>query len=236
VFAIFRPIVALITGLIGGSAVDIFGQKSNKKVQRAEKCHDECCCSHNKKMSSKLAAGMKYAFINLPRDIGRPMLAGLIAAALISTLVPDDFFVEKLGTGILAMVVMMFLGMPVYVCATASVPVAAAMMAKGLTPGAAMVFLMTGPATNAASLVTIWKSLGGRTAIIYMLTVAGCALLAGITLDYIFTGFNPKEMVGHHHDMMLPSIVRYLFAGVLLVLLGYAALTTKQESHVTDKL
>ncbi|MBN2589702.1 MAG: SO_0444 family Cu/Zn efflux transporter [Sedimentisphaerales bacterium] len=235
VFAIFRPVVALITGVIGGSLVDVFGEKSNEKVQEPEKCHDACCCSHNKKMSSKLAAGMKFAFINLPRDIGRPMLAGLVVAALISALVPKDFFVEILGTGIFAMVVMMFLGIPMYVCATASVPIAAALMMKGLTPGAAMVFLMTGPATNAASLATIWKSLGSRTAIIYMLTVAGCALLAGITLDYLYAGFNSMDMTNHHHGMiMLPNIVRNFFAVVLLAILGYAALTKKKKAHAAD--
>jgi len=231
VFAIFRPVVALVTGLVGGSLVDIFGDNSNEKAKEPEKCHDACCCGHNKKMSGKLAAGMKFAFINLPRDIGRPMLAGLVIAALISAFIPDDFFVGILGTGIFSMVVMMFLGIPVYVCATASVPVAAALMMKGLTPGAAMVFLMTGPATNAASLVTIWKSLGGRTAIIYMLTVAGCALLSGITLNYIYTGF-AGDMTSHHeHGAMLPHFINNISAVVLLGLLGYAAITKKKESH-----
>ena len=234
VFAIFRPAVALVTGLIGGSLVDVFGDKSNVQTPEPEKCHEACCCAHNKKMSGKLAAAMRFAFINLPRDIGRPMLVGLFVAALISAFVPKDFFVEKLGTGIFAMVVMMFLGIPVYVCATASVPVAAALMMKGLTPGAAMVFLMTGPATNAASLATIWKSLGGRTAIIYMLTVAGCALLSGITLDYIFTGLNIDE-TAQHNMIMLPDFVRYIFAIVLLGVLGYAAFTKKKKSHDSEE-
>ena len=231
VFAIFRPVVALITGVIGGSLVDVFGDKSNEKVQEPEKCHDECCCSHNKKMSGKLAAGMKFAFINLPRDISRPMLAGLVVAAFISAFVPKDFFVEILGTGIFAMVVMMFLGIPMYVCATASVPIAAALMMKGLTPGAAMVFLMTGPATNAASLATIWKSLGSRTAIIYMLTVAGCALLAGITLDYIYAGFNSMDMATHHNGMNYVAEYRKEFlCGCFTGYIGIRRFNEKEKS------
>jgi uncharacterized protein len=231
VFAIFRPVVALITGVVGGLFVDLFDNNSIEKEQPAEKCTDECCCSHHKKITGKLISGMKLAFITLPRDIGKPMLAGLVIASFISIIVPDDFFVEKLGTGIFAMIVMMLLGIPVYVCATASVPVAAALILKGLTPGAAMVFLMTGPATNAASFVTIWKSLGGKTAIIYLITVAGCALLSGIVLDYIITGFSLNNINGHHHGMMLPDIIKYSSAVVLLALLGYGILRKKKNSH-----
>ena len=122
------------------------------------------------------------------------MLVGLVIAAFISVLVPDDFFAEKLGTGIFAMLVMMALGIPMYVCATASVPIAAALILKGLTPGAALVFLMTGPATNAATFVTIWKILGRATAIIYLATIAGCSLLSGILLDYIVAGVKSEAV------------------------------------------
>jgi len=150
------------------------------------------------------------------------ILVGLIVAAIISAVVPDGFFAEKLGLGILPMVVMMFLGIPVYVCATASVPVAAAMMLKGLTPGAALVFLMTGPATNAAAFVTIWKALGRRTAITYLITVAGCALTAGILLDYLIgrEDFNVVSKTGQ----MLPGYVKNISAVVLLAVLGFAEL------------
>ena len=154
-------------------------------------------------------------------------LALLVVAAVISAVVPDDFFAEKLGTGIFAMVVMMFLGIPVYVCATASVPVAAALIMKGITPGAALVFLMTGPATNAASFVTIWKSLSKTTALIYLVTVAGCALSGGILLDYIAAGVDFQ--IATRPGWMLPSAIRYTSAAVLLGLLLFAILSRKQR-------
>ena len=156
------------------------------------------------------------------------MLVGLITAAVISALVPDGHFAEHLGTGIFAMVVMMFLGIPVYVCATASVPVAAALILKGLTPGAAIVFLMTGPATNAASFVTIWKTLGYRTAIAYLLTVAGCALLGGILLDFIASGdFN----VVSRPAWMLPSAIKYVSAVVLLAVLAFSIFRRTEQAE-----
>lgn len=157
------------------------------------------------------------------------MLAGLVIAAFISVFVPDDFFAEKLGTGISAMLVMMALGIPMYVCATASVPIAAALILKGLTPGAALVFLMTGPATNAASFVTIWKVLGRATAITYLATIAGCSLLSGILLDYIVAGVIP-EAVAHHHGWMLPPLVKNISAVVLLLVLVFALLTKKEKA------
>jgi len=119
------------------------------------------------------------------------------------------------------------LGIPVYVCATASVPVAAALILKGLTPGAAIVFLMTGPATNAASFVTIWKTLGSRTAIIYLLTVAGSALLSGILLDYIAAGVDFEATA--HSAVMLPPAIKYVSAIVLITILAAGAISKKKE-------
>ncbi|MCK4753467.1 MAG: SO_0444 family Cu/Zn efflux transporter, partial [Planctomycetes bacterium] len=187
IFAIFRPLAAFVTGIVGGGLVNIFGETVKEQEQQPMKCTDECCGGDESK-SKRIANGLKFGFVTLPRDIGKAMLVGLIVAAFMSALIPDDFFATYLGTGIFAMVVMMFLGIPVYVCATASIPVAAALILKGLTPGAALVFLMTGPATNAASFVTIWKTLGIRTAVTYILAVAGCALLGGIILDYLVSG------------------------------------------------
>ena len=227
VFAVFRPLAAFITGIIGGTFVDAFELKNKHDTQPPQKCNDECCDTTT--THSRITKGMKYGFVTLPRDIGKAMLVGLVIAAVISALVPDGYFADKLGTGIFAMVVMMFLGIPVYVCATASVPVAAVLILKGLSPGAALVFLMTGPATNAASFVTIWKALGKVTAITYLATVAGCALLTGILLDYITTGFN-IEITTHHH-WMLPPIVKYISAVVLLAVLTLAILTKKKQTH-----
>jgi hypothetical protein len=223
VFAIFRPVVAFVTGIFGGALVDLFSQSANNPTP--PECHDECCSGEDK---SRAVRALKYGFVTLPRDIGKAMLIGLVIAAIISALVPDGFFAEKLGTGILPMVVMMFLGIPVYVCATASVPVAAALILKGITPGAALVFLMTGPATNAASFVTIWKTLGPRTAITYILTVAGCAILSGIFLDYMAFGFDFQ--IATRPGWMLPPAIKYASAVVLLAVLAFAIFSEKRHT------
>jgi len=225
VFAIFRPLAALVTGLFGGCLVDVFG-KHGERAEAPAPCSDECC--NEKGVKGRLRNGAKYAFVTLPRDIGKAMLVGLLIAALISVVVPDGFFAEKLGRGIGAKLLMMVLGIPLYICATASVPVAAALMVKGLTPGAALVLLMTGPATNAAGLVTIWRALGRRTALPYLLAVAGCALGAGMLLDFLAFDVNLPVVSAHHHEV-LPAVVKHISAVVLLLLLGYGIVRPKRS-------
>jgi uncharacterized membrane protein YraQ (UPF0718 family) len=227
VFAIFRPLMALVTGLVGGGLVNVFGREEQRQPQEppAPEPAGECCCCHKPK--HRLLNAMRYGFITLPRDIGKPLLVGLAVAALISAFVPGDFFVGRLGTGLPAMLLMMAIGIPLYVCASASVPVAAALILKGLSPGAALVFLMTGPATNAAGLVTIWKTLGRRTALLYLLAVAGCALAGGLLLDSLISSVNIGHMSHVHH--MGPGLFGHISAVLLLVLLGYAFLSSNRR-------
>jgi uncharacterized membrane protein YraQ (UPF0718 family) len=267
VFAVFRPLAALVTGLVGGILVNLFGQEpgdgrrttengglrmadggqrtengaalnpqsaimsppalTGGRNPQSEAASEHCCCHHAVSPGRKLLNGLKYGFVSLPRDIGKPLLLGLVVAALISTVVPDDFFAARLGRGLPAMLVMMLIGIPMYVCASASVPVAAALILKGLSPGAALVFLITGPGSNAAGLATIWKTLGRRTAILYLLTVAGCALASGVVLDAIIQSIDIGVASHMHH--MGPSIVQHLSAVVLSAVLGYAFLTGRRR-------
>jgi uncharacterized protein len=225
VFAIFRPVAAFVTGIVGGVMVNLFGDSKENNLQQNQTCEDECCRAGHK--SNPLVRMFKYGFITLPRDIGRAMLIGLVVAAFISALVPGGFFADKLGTGIFPMFVMMLFGIPMYVCATASVPIAAALMMKGLSPGAALVFLMTGPATNAASFVLIWKMMGRTTALTYLAAVAGCALLSGILLDYIISGVALSHTM--HHGWMMPRNIEYISAVVLFIVLMFAIIHKPKE-------
>ena len=225
VYAIFRPLAALITGLIGGGLVHIVDPQLGE--QSSPECDDACCAG--KKRKPRIVRVLRHGFITLPGDIGKAMLVGLVIAAIISAVVPEDFFAPLLGGGILAMVVMMALGIPVYVCATASVPVAVALLAKGVSPGAVMVFLMTGPATNAAALATIWANLGRRTAITYIATVAACSIAAGLLLDRIVQGIGGD--ITFKPSWMLPPVVKYVSAAVLLAVLTFAIVGKKETSQ-----
>lgn len=231
IFAIFRPLAAFVTGLLGGTVVNIVEKHQPPAAQKkAVECTDSCCT--NAKKQNWLIRSMKHGFVTLPADIGKAMLVGLIIAAVISAAVPNDFFAGTsavAGGGIVAMLVMMVVGIPIYICSTASVPIAVALIAKGLNPGAAFVFLMTGPATNAATLVTLASQLGKRTAIIFLLTVIVSSLAGGLILDWIFAG--DISQITHAHGDILAGWFKSLCAVALLAVLGYGIIQKMRNTE-----
>ncbi len=210
----------LLTGILGGIAVNVTTR--DEQCQHPETGSDPADEPTTEALHSKIRSIFSYGFDTLPRDIGRALLLGLFIAALISSLIPKDYFSTLVPPGILQMLVLMLAGIPVYVCATASIPLAYALIVAGVSPGAAFAFLMTGPATNAATIVTIWKVMGKRTTIIYLGTMVVGALVGGLVLDQVLTG---QQVLGAHEmGWMLPPIVKHLAAVVLLGVLFSAVL------------
>jgi len=227
VFAIFKPAAALVSGMVGGVAVDALEPHGEADDQEIEDCQD-ACCSEDQAGRSKLSRAMRYGFIELPRDIGVALIIGILVAGAIAIFVPEQFFVG-VRQGTVAILVMMALGIPVYVCSTASVPIAAALMMRGVSPGAALAFLMTGPATNAAGIATVWRIMGRRTALIYLGAVAATAFASGLLLDALW---NPEAAeVAHAGHAFLPPPVKWASGIVLLVVLSYAILRRGPEEH-----
>jgi uncharacterized membrane protein YraQ (UPF0718 family) len=185
VIAIFRPVVAFFTGLIGGWLTDMF-DRDDAEEHGAVGTHGEAACCEPKAKGNWLVRAMHHAFVTLPHDIGVPLVMGLMVSALISALVPPHFFSGRLGHGFGAMLIMMLASIPFYGCALASVPIAAAFIMNGVSPGAALVFMICGPATNAETIAVIWKVLGKRTTIVYLATTIVTALIAGDALDRLF--------------------------------------------------
>ncbi|TIH15286.1 permease [Marinifilum sp. JC120] len=151
-----------------------------------------CGCGHSHNddrpdsFSGKLSFGMKYSFGNLLQDIGLWFIGGVILAGVFGALIPDGFIEKNLGDGFLPLLIMLAAAIPLYVCATASTPIAAALALKGLSPGAALVFLLAGPATNAASFTVVAKLLGKRSAFIYLGSIIGCSLVLGMFANWLY--------------------------------------------------
>lgn len=203
-FAVFRPVAALLTGLLGGSLVQgldpdphQFSVNGKSQAQAAE-------FSRPQGVDAKLKAALDYGFVTLPGDIGRALLIGLLIAGVLGAVVPPDFLSGWLGSGALSIALMMIVGIPIYVCATASVPLAASFIFMGASPGAALAFLIAGPATNAATVTTVARVLGRRTMVIYLMTVAISAFGGGVLLDWLMP--HAAEAIplfaaqGHHHE------------------------------------
>lgn len=181
VFALFRPAVAFASGVVGGLLVSraVAETPPAGDAGTGEEAPEE--------RGSPLARALRHAFVTLPADLSRSLVAGILIAGAIGALLPPDALAGRLGQGILPMLAMMALGIPLYVCATGSVPIAAALVARGLSPGAALVFLVTGPATNAAAIAIVHRTMGRATAAIYVATVAATGLASGLLLDTLFT-------------------------------------------------
>lgn len=170
-----------------------------------------------------LLDGLRYGLVTLPSDIGRALLIGVVLAGAIGAFAPPDLFADLPGGTLVQMLFMMAVGIPLYVCATASVPVAAALMMKGISPGAALVFLISGPATNAAAISTIWKIMGRRTAVIYLAVVAVFALLSGLAADLLMGEMTVHAGHMHQHDAglgILEIVSGIALIGIMAVAIG----------------
>jgi uncharacterized membrane protein YraQ (UPF0718 family)/copper chaperone CopZ len=230
VFALFRPIAAFFTGLLGGGLVQLFGGQNGEEESADGKNHAcaEPCCA-DKESRNIVWRSMHYGFVTLPRDIGGALLFGVLVAGAITAVVPADNQLQPyLGGGIVSILIMMAIGVPLYVCASASVPIAAGLIHLGASPGAALAFLISGPATNAATIATTWKLMGRRTALLYLLTVVISAVGCGLLLDGLFSLVQiavPHLDSGiHHHDMGEGGWLSAFWAIVLLAVIAFSYL------------
>lgn len=238
VFAIFRPIAALLTGFIGGGLVQLFGNP-NASGTAAESplpaCTDACCAG--KHGQGVLLRALRYGLVALPRDIGLALLVGILIAGAMAALVPQDQLKAYVGGGVLSILLLMAAGVPVYVCATASVPIAAGFMHMGASPGAALAFLIAGPATNAATITTIWKVLGRRTATVYLITVAASAVACGLLLDSLVPTVEAAlpQLGSHAHAVAEGSWLYHAAAIVLLAVLGLSYWSTAKDENGAEE-
>jgi len=230
VMTIARPLVAFVTAFVAGISQAVFGGAEDLKETNVDSsCSVDGCCDgincdpveHNNHHSlwEKLTGGLKYAFGELWGDLAGWFAVGLLLAGFITAVVPDDVVTLYLGGGLSSMLLMLLIGVPLYICATASTPVAAALILKGVSPGAALVFLLVGPATNIASLSVLVGMLGKRAVAIYLGAIAVVSVLAGLMLDltYNLLGITAKAAVGQAAQL-IPAPVQYTAALILIVI------------------
>ncbi len=236
-FAILRPLVAFVTGVTGGILTNLFVKDKPKpaspfanlkldvkSVEGAETCSDDSCGCHEPVKNDKrhsLVRAADYAFVELLQDIAKWLVIGFLLAALISVLIPNDFFSRFQGWGIVEILLILLASVPIYICATGSIPVAAVLLMKGVSPGAALVFLMAGPATNVATMTVLGKTMGRKSLAIYLSTIIGGAILFGLLTNWLLpTDFILSKVMHIHGDgsghEMLPYWLQ-LSSALLLV-------------------
>jgi len=176
-FAIIRPIAALITGITGGIITSKLTPKETATIIEEKE--------QKKSFADKVKATFQYGFIEFVQDIAKWLVLGLLLAAIISALIPDDFFELINLPPYLQMLLILIVSIPLYICATGTIPLAAVLILKGISPGAAFVLLMAGPATNAATITMIGKILGRKSLVIYLSVIILGALTFGLLIDYV---------------------------------------------------
>ena len=224
---IIRPLAAFITATCAGIAVNFLPEQPNGS--EPEKACTNCGCGctgdsiehhHSTTVTGRVRDGLSFAFTDLLRDIGPSLLFGIIVAGVIAAVVPQGFIERHLGSGIGPMLIMLAVGIPLYVCASASTPIVAALALKGLSPGAALVFLLAGPATNAATITVVARLMGKRVAVVYVLVIAAVSLLLGIVANYLYgcTSIDITNWISPA-DFERESLLNPLFSVILVVLI-----------------
>ena len=214
VFAIFRPVAAFVSGIFCGIVVNTI---DNDNVMQPK---SETKFSKNSAtIFEKIKVGVEYGFLTLPKDIVVPLFQGLLIAACIGYFIPPDFIASFLSSNsFLEYFVMLIVSLPLYVCATASIPIALVLFMKGVSPGAVFVFLMAGPATNASSIAVIGNIMGKKILYLYISLIASTAVFFGIIFDLFFQidkNIISKHIHDHNHDNTF-YIILTIFFGVIM--------------------
>jgi hypothetical protein len=261
-FAIVRPIAALFTAMFGGWLVNRYAKEDEQISAEAAKkgeyesltpnpspkgegsCHSdedncECGCGcehehHYHSLKDKFVGALRYGFVDMFQDVGKWLVIGLLIAALITVAVPNEWLAALHEYKLLNMLIVLAVAIPMYVCATGSIPIAVSLMAKGLTPGAALVLLMAGPAVNSASILVIGKAFGRRTLRFYITSIVIGAIAFGLCIDYLLPqewfavsgSFTEAAHCGH-----CLSVWNWIFIAVFLLLLVNAFTARFRHSH-----
>jgi len=221
VFAVFRVIASSITAIFAGIIANLAFIKDKREEPKeileesCPHCNGESSNGNHGVKRGKIYGLLHYAFIKSIEDIWKWLLLGTLIGGAIAFLMPDAFIERYLGSSWISMFVMLIVGLPMYVCSTGSIPIAASLMIKGMSPGAALVFLLAGPATNTVTMAVVSKELGKRAVVIYVGAIAVTSILMGILFNELSAWLGFADFAKHVHSEMLP---RWIHQGSTFVL------------------
>lgn len=240
-FALIRPIAALVGAVFGGMAVGRFAPDKGEADSCKAKIED---ATEKRPFHYKLIDSVKYGFGDMIDTMGKWLVIGLAIATLITVFVPDSLFVGLSQYPLAAMVAVVLVAVPMYICATGSIPIAMSLMLKGLSPGVAFVLLMAGPAANFASILILDKTQGRKATAIYVASVVVTAIAFGLIIDLLLpAGWfalqgAASDHCGHLHLGWFETgcsavLVALLLASALRNMKIFRKTTDKIESDMT---
>jgi len=247
IFTIYRVVTSMIIAMVAGILTNFFDKEESvakptfsavkipntlsptfsiQKPEEGSCCSTASSCCAPQKKEFWFSSAMRYAFVTLLGDIAKPLVWGLLVGALITVAVPESISEILTEYSWFSYVIVIAIAVPMYVCATASLPIAAGLMLSGVSAGAAFVFLSAGPATNTVTIGVVKKMLGTRSLTIYLGSIIIGSILFGLGLDYLFSAsqINPASLIHMEEEAGLISI---LSSVVLWGLVGYLLLKRK---------
>jgi len=234
-FAVIRPVAALFTGVFAGFITNLSEKKKENQSNIGFSCAVcDISTPHTLPLSGiieKVKKMFKYAFVDLLGDVGKWIAIGILIGGLIGYFVPPWMFEQYLGNPVLAYLLMLAVGIPMYVCATGSIPIAASLIMKGLTPGAGLIFLIAGPATNTATLSFIYGKLGKKSLINYLATLIITAVFFGIILDWLWS-LSGKDIALITGGMEMLPLWLKISSSILLIGLILNTFLKKSEGKI----
>ncbi|MGE4461498.1 MAG: SO_0444 family Cu/Zn efflux transporter [Arcobacter sp.] len=222
IFTIYRVISSIIIAIVVGIIQNIFDKDEEKEIKKEEvsSCSCHCSCSSEKpaKKTFSIKEVFSYAYVTLFKDMVKPLFIGLIFATLFTSLAPKEYTSLLFENQFLTYLVIILFSMPLYICATASLPIAAALIIEGMSPGAAFILLSAGPATSLITMSVVYKSLGKTSLIIYLTMIAVLSLLFGYLFDTFFTNVN---ILNFSLEEERSSLLSQISSFIMLVLMSY---------------
>ena len=224
-----RVAVAFVSGIVTGLLVELFCSRPDRKrrVPVVEIKEAGCCKSVSQRPG--LNQSLHYGFVKLPSELAVALITGLVLAGLITTLLPANLFEGSFSSGLTAFLIATLIGLPLYICATASIPMAYALVSAGLSPGAALVFLILGPATNTATVVTIWKIIGHKATGVYLISLLIVSWIAG----WIFNASVSPQIISdsmHVHETVPIGPWQHVSGIALLAVLAFSIFMQKSQN------
>ncbi len=242
-FTLYRVVTSMVIATVAGVLTNLFDKEEapkplfsaapvggfsmaptvTKKAEDESCCSGGSCCESGVKPKFSLTKALKYAFVTLLGDIAKPLFWGLVIGAVITAAIPENLSTLLIEYSWLSYLIVIAIAVPMYVCATASLPIAAALMLSGVSAGAAFVFLSAGPATNTVTIGVVKKMLGTRSLYIYLGTIVIGSVLFGLGLDYIFdiNAIDPASLVHLHEESgliaMASSVILWGFVSYFFV-------------------
>lgn len=237
VFTAFRVVSSIVIAITVGLVQNFFEKESKNKVE--EKVEETSCCSSSSCCDSKdekktfsIIKVFKYGYGTLFSDMAKALLIGLILGALFITFMPEEYSKILFDNEFLTYIVVMLFAMPLYTCATASLPIAAALMMQGMSPGAVFIFLTAGPATSAVTMSIVYKMLGKKSLIIYLITIFVLALIFGMAYDTFLGELSLLNVSMIHEES---SLLESLASLLMLLLIFYHLFKNKFKKVETTK-